>query len=854
MLTRNEIIGVFTEFFVDRGHKLVGSSSLVPKDDPTLLFTSAGMVQFKPYWSGDIPLPFKRAVSVQKCLRLSDIDEVGKSPMHDTFFEMLGNFSFGDYFKGEAIAWGWEFLTKILNIPENKLWITVYPEDEESYNIWKNQIGIPEFRIVKLKDNFWGPAGGTGACGPDTEIYYDRGEEYGAKLVPGNEGNRFIEVWNIVFPQFNQLKDGTRTELKNRGVDTGMGMERLMMILEEKESIFDTTLFYPIIEETQRISGVPYQKNVPAYRIISDHIRAIAFAICDGVYPSNEGRGYVVRRLLRRATIAGKKIGIEQPFLYTLSGEVVSRMKDVYPELGEKEEEIGIIVKSEEERFLRTMKDGLRIFTDILEKQKSKGNNIIMGDDVFLLYDTYGFPLELTEEFATLNGFKIDKEGYEQYLNQQRKRAKEKSGFKNENKAPWNIIIECKSQFVRDRMETKTEIIAYREQGKKVEVILKETPFYAEMGGQIGDKGIIEGAAFKIYVEDTYPSPMGNVHSGKMQGRFHSGSVSAVIDKKRRLSIMKNHTATHLLHAALRRILGTHIRQRGSYVGDTYFRFDFTHPEGLTEREIRQIEELVNEKIAVSLPVEIEEMPYQKAVEKGALAFFGEKYGDVVRVVKIGDFSMELCGGTHIDNTGLIGIFKIRSEFSVAAGIRRIEALTGNHARQYLNTVEEKALGAARLLNTSLNKLPEITEKMVNRLKDSEKRIQELENKIAEKMGKDILQSKKKIKNIGFIKVEIDENPELLRKIAAKLRMETNTIGVLVSRKGEGIYIITFSSDEIKEKFPARRIANIVGKIFNGGGGGRNEIGEAGAKTDKDFQKKYDKIEDKLYEEFFYQS
>jgi len=764
---------------------------------------------------------------------------------------MLGNFSFGDYFKEEAILWGWEFLTNTLKIPDEKLWISVYPDDEESYNIWRDRIGIPEQKIIKLSDNFWGPAGGTGACGPDTEIYYDRGEEFGHNAVPGDAGNRFVELWNIVFPQFDQKTDGEREILKNRGVDTGMGMERLIMVLQEKESIFDTSLFYPIIEETMRISDYPYKENIPHYRIISDHIRAITFAICDGVYPANDGRGYIVRRLLRRALIAGKKLGIEKPFLYTLSGKVVSMMKNVYPEIGEKEEEIGIIVKSEEERFLRTIKDGIRIFTEILNKQKIEKNNIIKGQDVFLLYDTYGFPVEMTEELASSEGFKIDKDGYEKSLNEQRERAKEKSLFKEEDKIPWNIIREEKSQFIREKMELKTDIIAFRNINDGFEMILKETPFYAEAGGQTGDKGIIEGEGFKIFVENTYPSPLGNVHKGSIKGNFQPGSVSAVIDRKRRISIMKNHTGTHLLHAALRNILGTHIRQRGSYVGESYFRFDFTHPKSLTESELHSVEELVNEKVMENIPVEIKEMPYKEAIEKGALAFFDEKYGNLVRVVKIGDFSMELCGGTHIKNTGLIGIFKVKSEFSIAAGIRRIEGLTGNSARQYLNTIKENAEETAKFLNTTLYKLPETGEKIINRLKIYEKRIQTLEDKLAERISKEILGARTQIGNINFIKAEIDEEQDFLRKIALKIRQEKDSIGVLVSQKGESIYIVAFTSDGLKGKFPAGKIANIVGKIFGGGGGGKNEMGEAGAKKDENFFRKYNAIEAKLSEELF---
>ncbi len=854
MLTRDEIIRLFTTFFVDRGHKLVESASLIPKDDPTLLFTSAGMVQFKPYWSGDVPLPFRRAVSVQKCLRLSDIEEVGESPMHNTFFEMLGNFSFGDYFKEEAIKWGWEFLADSLHIPEDKLWITVHPDDEESYNIWKNQIGIPEGKVIRLEDNFWGPAGGTGACGPDTEIYYDRGEGYGKDLLPGAEGNRFIEVWNIVFPQFNQRKDGTRERLKNRGVDTGMGLERLMMILEEKESIFDTSLFSPVIEETRRISGASYKENIPVFRIIADHIRAITFAIGDGAYPSNEGRGYVIRRLLRRATIAGRKIGIEEPFLYTLSGAVVSQMKNVYPKLGEKEEEIGIIVKSEEERFLRTINDGMKIFTDILEKLKSSGDKILSGKNVFLLYDTYGFPLELTEELADINGLKIDKEEYERYLNQQRERAKAKSLFKADDKSPWNIIIETKSLFIRNKMELETAPIAYRQRNGTFEIILKETPFYAESGGQVGDTGVIEGEGFKIYVEDTHLSPMGNIHSGKIEGTFHPGNILAKVDRQRRLSIMKNHTATHLLHASLRKILGTHIRQRGSFVSNEYFRFDFTHPKGLTEREMQQVEELVQEKILENIPVEVMEMPYNEAIEQGALAFFDERYGDTVRVVKIGDFSMELCGGTHIENTGFIGIFKIRSEFSTAAGIRRIEALTGKGAIQYLNRIEKNAKDAAGILNTGIDKLPVIAEKIVNRMKEDEKNIQRMEDKLADWIFKDVVDSAEEINGIRFINAIIDEAPDVLRKIAIKARMEKDTMGVLISQRHNKISIITFSSDTIKKKFPAGKMANIAGKIFGGGGGGRDDLGEAGASNIGNFKEKYKLIEERIIEKFFHQN
>ncbi|HAF06810.1 TPA: alanine--tRNA ligase, partial [candidate division WOR-3] len=685
----------FIKFFKDREHRVFESSSLIPENDPTLLFTVAGMVQFKPMFAGLVDFDFKRATSIQKCLRVVDLEEVGTSPFHDTFFEMLGNFSFNDYFQHEAIKWGWEFLTEELNIEKDKLYVTVHRDDSEAYRIWKDVVKIPSQRIIKMDDrtNFWGPAGGTGACGPSTEIFYDFGRELENKSPCSieNDCKRFVEIWNIVFPQFNQDSSGNRTLLKNKGVDTGMGLERLAALMQNKKSIFETDLFMPIIEKLEEKYDLDYEKYKKEINSIADHIRALTFSISDGVIPENEGRGYVIRRVLRRGVRFGFKMGIEKPFLYDLVSEVVRIMKVQYPYLIDSADKVKNIIKSEEERFLKTIGQGIQLYTEY--KKRMKGN-VVDGKTLFLLYDTFGFPLDLIKQMAYEDNLEIDEKGFEYLLDEARKRSRKDKVFAGSNKKDFVIFYDEVSKFVGyEKLENESYILRYRElEDSFYEILMKETPFYAESGGQVGDTGLIFSENLEFEVYNSYRSPVGNMLVGKkIYGEFEKGKIyKQKVDLKRRYLIQRNHTATHILHSVLRKVVGEHVRQEGSFVSFDRFRFDFLHFKPLTDREKELIESSVNEIITQNLSVDKKVVPYEDALKEGALAFFNEKYGKKVRVVTIKNVSKELCGGTHVEKTGEIGLFRILKEESVATGIRRIEAVTSLYALKSYKELAER--------------------------------------------------------------------------------------------------------------------------------------------------------------------
>jgi alanyl-tRNA synthetase len=646
----NELRKSFLKFFEKKGHTIVPSMSLIPRDDPSLLFTSAGMVQFKPLWTGAVPLPYRRAASVQKCLRTSDLDNVGRTRRHLTFFEMLGNFSFGDYFKEEAIIWAWEYLTKILAIDASKLSVSVYEDDDEAYDIWHKKVGLNKDIIFRLgeEDNFWGPAGNSGACGPCSEIFYDLGKKFscGKKTcAPGCDCDRFPEVWNLVFPQFNQTVAGERLPLKNRGVDTGMGFERLASVLQGKDSPFHTDLFFPIIEDIADHKKIEYGSSQDidiAINVLADHTRALVFAIGDGIIPSNEERGYVIRRLLRRAVRLCKNLGIEDAFLYKLVPKVVDMYREAYPDLAERREEITLVIKSEEERFLATLEKGLVQLEEMTGSRKK-----ISGEDAFRLYDTYGFPIELTKEIAKEKGIQVDEQRFMAMLHEAREMSKAKAKFIP--KGEWKVLKQGAGSFVGyDSSTVETEILRYNEHDHTIELVLETSPFYAEAGGQVGEQGDITGKEYKLDVLDTYwYQGMIVCHCKLSSGKFTPGKVRAHVDMYKRKESARAHTATHLLHAALRETLGEHARQEGSFVEPGRFRFDFTHFKALSDDEINAIETLVNEKILSALPVEKFFTSLDEAKKMGAMAIFGEKYGDRVRVVKISDFSIELCGGIH---------------------------------------------------------------------------------------------------------------------------------------------------------------------------------------------------------------
>ncbi|MDW8066502.1 MAG: alanine--tRNA ligase [Aquificaceae bacterium] len=842
-MTGHEIRELFLSFFEKKGHTRVKSASLVPEKDPTLLFVNAGMVPFKDVFLGTEKRPYKRAVSCQKCLRVSgkhnDLESVGFTSRHHTFFEMLGNFSFGDYFKKEAIEYAWEFVTEHLNIKKDRIYVSVYREDEEAYRIWKDHIGLPEERIWKMgeEDNFW-QMGDTGPCGPCSEIYVDRGPEY--------EPERYLEIWNLVFMQYNRDAKGNLTPLPNPNIDTGMGLERIASVLQGTKTNYEIDLIRPLIAFGEDISGRAYGESYEtdsALRVIADHLRALTFAIGDGVLPSNAGRGYVIRRILRRAMRFGYKLGVYEPFLYKGIDLVVDIMKEAYPDLLQVKSFVKSVVRGEEERFINTLRRGMPYAEEVL--QKSDG--ILTGSMIFTLYDTYGFPLDLLEDMAREKGLKLDMDGFQRELENQRERARKHFKIEVEKASPvYQHLKELgKTSTFLGYEETKvyTEVIAIVKDGSlfseiqegcRGEIFLKETPFYAERGGQIGDTGVIEADGGLFLVEDT-KSPVEGViaHKGYMvKGSIRVGDrVLARIEEERREDIKRNHTATHLLHSALREVLGDHVRQAGSLVADQYLRFDFTHFQPLSEDEVKKVEELVNQQIMKNQPVVVEEMDYQSAIKSGAIAIFEEKYGDRVRVLSVGDFSKELCGGTHVKRTGDIGYFKVISESSVGAGIRRIVAKTGRWAVEHAFNERKILLEASRLLGVSLESLPEAISKLMDNLREKEKEMVKLKEKLL--TGSISSLKEEKLGDVNFYFGLFEEaDPKEMLTLADNIRNRDNrAVLFLISKRNEKLSFLLALSRPLTSKLSAKELMKIVSQYLGGGGGGRDDMVQGGLNT-----------------------
>ena len=861
-MTGDELRKAFLSFFEGKGHTVLPSSSLIPQGDPTLLLTTAGMVQIKPYFLGLATPPNPRLTSCQKCFRTTDIDSVGDT-RHLTFFEMLGNFSVGDYFKKEAIEWAWEFVIQWLKFPSERLWITVFLDDDEAFKYWR-QIGVPAERIVRLgeKQNFWGPAGDSGPCGPCSEIHYDFGAEFGcgeSGCGPACDCGRFSEIWNLVFTQYDQNKEGRRTSLPKPNIDTGMGLERVAAVMQGKRSVYETDLFAPIVARVAQISGKRFgedDKTDKSIKIVAEHVRGITFLIADGVVPSNEGRGYVLRRLLRRASLFGRNLGLEEPFLVTLADFVIEKMGPVYPELKVSKELIRNVISLEEKRFGEALNIGLNWLDRVMERAGTEKR--IRGEDVFMLYDTYGFPKEITVEIASERGFSIDLEGFEREMERQRERARASHKFSLGDRTDLKSYEQLgitRTRFVGyDQWRHESVVMGLvaggkpvdsASEGDEVEVILKETPFYGEMGGQVGDAGEIRGEHSRVSVSQTVrPLPDLIVHQGKVtQGRVAvSDSVEAEVDIPRRLDIARNHTATHLLQSALRAVLGQHVRQSGSLVAPDGFRFDFTHLEPVGKERLLEIQHLVNEKIRQNLPVMVQSTSYREAVSKGAIALFGEKYGDVVRMVQTGDppFSIELCGGTHVRSTGEIGILHITSEGSIGSGLRRIEAVTGRGAERFL----EQRLAVVEALAQELQTSPEGVREKVSaafaELNKERKRAIERERELARKMASS---SESKPVNIAGMTIDVvsggipQGTPDALREMNDQLRQrlaDEKVSGVVLlstEYNGKPIFTVSATRDLIAKGLHSGHIAMDVGKIAGGGGGGRAEFGQ-GSGTD----------------------
>ncbi|ELO3301939.1 alanine--tRNA ligase [Escherichia coli] len=847
-----EIRQAFLDFFHSKGHQVVASSSLVPHNDPTLLFTNAGMNQFKDVFLGLDKRNYSRATTSQRCVRAggkhNDLENVGYTARHHTFFEMLGNFSFGDYFKHDAIQFAWELLTseKWFALPKERLWVTVYESDDEAYEIWEKEVGIPRERIIRIgdnkgapyaSDNFW-QMGDTGPCGPCTEIFYDHGDHIwgGPPGSPEEDGDRYIEIWNIVFMQFNRQADGTMEPLPKPSVDTGMGLERIAAVLQHVNSNYDIDLFRTLIQAVAKVTGATDLSN-KSLRVIADHIRSCAFLIADGVMPSNENRGYVLRRIIRRAVRHGNMLGAKETFFYKLVGPLLDVMGSAGEDLKRQQAQVEQVLKTEEEQFARTLERGLALLDEELAKLSG---DTLDGETAFRLYDTYGFPVDLTADVCRERNIKVDEAGFEAAMEEQRRRAREASGFGADYNAM--IRVDSASEFKGyDHLELNGKVTALFVDGKAVDainagqeavVVLDQTPFYAESGGQVGDKGELKGANFSFAVEDTQKYGQAIGHIGKLAaGSLKVGdAVQADVDEARRARIRLNHSATHLMHAALRQVLGTHVSQKGSLVNDKVLRFDFSHNEAMKPEEIRAVEDLVNAQIRRNLPIETNIMDLEAAKAKGAMALFGEKYDERVRVLSMGDFSTELCGGTHASRTGDIGLFRIISESGTAAGVRRIEAVTGEGAITTVHADSDRLSEVAHLLKGDSNNLADKVRSVLERTRQLEKELQQLKEQAAAQESANL--SSKAI-DVNGVKLLVSElsgvEPKMLRTMVDDLKNQLGSTIIVLATVAEGkVSLIAGVSKDVTDRVKAGELIGMVAQQVGGKGGGRPDMAQAG--------------------------
>jgi alanyl-tRNA synthetase len=858
MITGNDIRKSFLDYFAKQGHTVVRSSSLVPDKDPTLLFTNAGMVQFKNVFLGKERLPYVRAASAQKCLRISgkhnDLEAVGRDTYHHTFFEMLGNWSFGDYYKAEAIQWAWDLLNREWELPKDKLWATVFLDDDDAERLWLKISGLPIERVRRFgeKENFW-EMGETGPCGPCSEIHLDRGPD--ACDRKGQQGHlcqvngdcaRYIELWNLVFIQYNRHEDRSLSELPAKHVDTGMGLERITAVLQNVLSNYDIDFMRALTATTEKLTGKRYGVDPVAdisFRVIDDHARAISFLIADGVTPSNEGRGYVLRRLLRRAARHGRLIGLQEPFLHEVAATVVAVMGDAYPELPMEAQRIRAVIRGEEERFGDTLEKGLVLLEEAISKLKENKESILPGEVAFRLYDTYGFPLDLTEDILRADRIAVDQEGFEKLMEEQRTRARDaRATAAMETK----IALDRPVRFIGyDRLEGESTIWAiYGDgtgkpeagEGEEVDVITAETPFYGESGGQVGDRGTLKTARGDLMeVADTqHPTPQLTVHRGRVKrGRIQVGdAVYLAVDAKHRRRTMLNHSATHILHAVLRRELGEHVRQAGSLVAPDRLRFDFSHTGAIPEEKIAAIEAHVNRHIRDDAAVSVQESSYAEAMRQGALAFFGDKYGDHVRVVKIGDFSTELCGGTHVKRSGEIGIFKLPFEGGVAAGVRRVEAFTGEGALDLIRSYEQKLKEIGALVRGNVDDTVEKVKKLLDRQKQLEREIEKLRGQFEKDQIPELLDKKRSVNGTNILVSQVDDvDAKQLRDLADQLKAKLGSgVIVLASAGKSNVNLVASVSPDLTRRYHAGNIIKELAAIVGGGGGGRPDFAQAGGK------------------------
>ena len=853
----NELRRMFLEFFESKEHLAMKSFSLVPHNDKSLLLINSGMAPLNPYFTGQEIPPKKRVTTCQKCIRTGDIENVGKTARHGTFFEMLGNFSFGDYFKKEAIAWTWEFLTEVVGLDPDRLYPSVYEDDDEAWDIWNKDIGIPEERIFRFgkEDNFW--EHGSGPCGPCSEVYYDRGEKYGCGkpgCTVGCDCDRYMEIWNNVFTQFDNDGHNHYTELEQKNIDTGMGLERLACIVQDVESMFDIDTLHALREHVCRLAGVEYGKDYDtdvSIRVITDHIRSVTFMVSDGIMPSNSGRGYVLRRLLRRACRHGRLLGIQGEFLVTLATTVIEGSKDGYPELEEKKDFIFKVITKEEEQFNKTIDQGLSILAGMEAEMEKKGEKVLSGEEAFRLYDTYGFPVDLTKEILEEKGMQIDEEGFQAAAKAQRDTSKGTFGEHSYSGTDATVYDEIDpsvtSRFVGYEtltheskitvVTTEKEIVEALSDGERGTIFVEETPFYATSGGQEADNGVITTAEGEFRVEDTVKAAGGKIgHVGcVVSGMIKTGDTAVLkVDEEKRALSARNHSATHLLQAALRIVLGSHVEQAGSSVNENRLRFDFTHFSALTEEEIKKVETIVNENIAKCLPVKAENMPIEEARKTGAAALFGEKYGDIVRVVSMGDVSKEFCGGTHVENTGVITAFKIISETGVSAGVRRIEALTSKGLLQYYDELEQEMKDTSRLVKASAGRLTEKITHLLSENKALHSEVESLKSKLAKDAMGDVMNQVTEVKGVKLLAVKVEGiDMNGLRDLGDQMKEKLGEGVVVIASAGEGkVNLMATATQGAMEKGAhAGNLIKEVASLVGGGGGGRPNMAQAGGKN-----------------------